>query len=108
MREDKCPRGEGLSQWGEGEGRGGVGGGAQQRAKCGAAAVTPSSLLNVPRRTRAVPAGTLPLRASPLARGPTVNLIRAALTAEGGPPQQTARQAEEPEAVEVTSRAHSE
>ena len=46
---------------------------------------------------------SLSLRASVLAKGPTVNLIRAMLMAEGSPPNQTASQAKKPVAVEVTS-----
>lgn len=50
-----------------------------------------------------MPGRTLHLRVSLLAEGPTVNLIRAILMAEGSPPNQTARRAKKPVAVEVTS-----
>lgn len=62
-----------------------------------------SSLLNVPCYTQTMPGRTLPLSASLLAKGPTVNLIRVMLMAEGSSPNQTASQAKKPEAVEVTS-----
>lgn len=62
-----------------------------------------SSLLNVPCYTQTMPGRTLLLSASLLAKGPTANLIRAMLMAEGSPPNQTASQAKKPEAVEVTS-----
>ncbi|KAJ4946738.1 hypothetical protein JOQ06_008784, partial [Pogonophryne albipinna] len=52
---------------------------------------------------QAMPGRTLPLPASLLAKGPTVNLIRAVLMADGSPPNQTASQAKKPAAEEQAS-----
>ncbi|KAI4830101.1 hypothetical protein KUCAC02_001754, partial [Chaenocephalus aceratus] len=52
---------------------------------------------------QAMPGRTLPLPAYLLAKGPTVNLIRAVLMADGRPPNQTASQAKKPAAEEQAS-----